>query len=157
MPGKTDKKIIASCGEYYVAAYLSGFDLIVALPRAGVPTCDMLVTSDLKGPAIKIQVKTGTQSKTTTKKKGDTWYEWPINEKVIEKEDEFLWLNDWPKKKENCPELFFVPSKAVASEVRKRLQEGKKWLFYCIEGDDIQNYMGRNGLESILETLGIES
>ncbi len=59
---KADKAILAACGEHYVAAYLSRFQLIVALPRAGVPGCDLLVTNKKRGHAIRIQVKTSARS-----------------------------------------------------------------------------------------------
>lgn len=52
--GKRATAIIGACGEHYIAAYLSGFDLIVAMPRGGIPGCDLLVTRESKGRAIRL-------------------------------------------------------------------------------------------------------
>ena len=56
---KASTAILAACGEHYVAAYLSRFQLIVALPRAGVPGVDLLVASQKGGRAIRVQVADG--------------------------------------------------------------------------------------------------
>ena len=41
---KADNAILGSCGEHYIAAYLSGYGLIVAMPRGGMPGFDLFVT-----------------------------------------------------------------------------------------------------------------
>jgi hypothetical protein len=70
---KTSTAIIGACGEHFVAAYLSGFQLTVAMPRGGIPGFDLLVTKEKSGHAIRIQVKTGTQSTRKTKKDGEIY------------------------------------------------------------------------------------
>jgi hypothetical protein len=42
---KTASAIVGASGEHYVAGYLSGLSLIVAMPRAGIPGCDLLISS----------------------------------------------------------------------------------------------------------------
>ena len=58
----SNRLIVGACGEYYVAAYLSGFDFVVALPRGGTATVDLFVTKE-KGVTLSVQVKTGKEAK----------------------------------------------------------------------------------------------
>lgn len=53
--------LVGASGEHYVAAYLSGFQLIVAMPRAGIPGSDLFVSKEKGGHVLRVQVKTGTQ------------------------------------------------------------------------------------------------
>ena len=50
---KRPSVIIGACGEHYLASYLSGFGLIVAMPRAGIPGCDLLVATSKGGRGYK--------------------------------------------------------------------------------------------------------
>ena len=83
MAKRRSTAIVGACGEHYVAGYLSGFDLIVAMPRGGIPGCDLLVTKEFKGHAVRMQVKTGTQARKNTRSDGE-FYLWPTSFKVIE-------------------------------------------------------------------------
>src|SRR5208282_5221307 len=91
---------IGACGEHYVAAYLSGCGLIVAMPRAGIPGSDLFVSQEKGGSTIRIQVKTGTQSVKSNKEEGKI-YLWRTSLAAIERDDKYLWyayvwLNSWP-------------------------------------------------------------
>jgi hypothetical protein len=99
---KQANTITGACGEHYVASYLSGFGLIVAMPRGGIPGCDLLVANETGGHAVRSQVKTGTQATRNTKEYGKI-YLWSTSYKVIEKDDKhlwyaYVWLKDWPRK-----------------------------------------------------------
>jgi hypothetical protein len=124
---KTSTVITGACGEHYVAAYLSGSRLIVAMPRAGVPGCDMFVSKARGGRAIRLQVKTGTQATRTDKIAGPI-YLWATPYSVIERKDKdlwyaYVWLNGWPDG-ESLPELFFVPSKVVVKCMKGCREDG---------------------------------
>jgi hypothetical protein len=111
---KSSTAILAACGEHYVAAFLSRFDLIVALPRAGVPGCDLLVANERGRNPISIQVKTGTQSTRKDKLEGPI-YLWYTSFTAIERVEEnlwyaYVWINNWPNDDKKQPEIFFVPS-----------------------------------------------
>lgn len=113
---KAATAIIGACGEHYVASYLSGLNLIVAMPRAGIPGFDLIVSNEKGGISIRMQVKTGTQATRNVKGYGKI-YLWSTSYSVIERDDPFLWyafvwLNKWPEEGK-IPEIFFVPSNVV--------------------------------------------
>ena len=165
---KSSTAILGACGEHYVAAILSRKGLIVALPRAGVPSCDLLVTSEHGGLSISMQVKTGTQSTRNDKQEGPI-YLWHTSFKAIERRDDhlwyaYVWINGWlddAHKDENSkedkemkqPEVFFVPSKIVASTMAK-CKEKNDGEFFWMKVADAEKYKGKNGLNAILDALG---
>ena len=113
---KTATAIVGACGEHYVAAYLSGHKLIVAMPRAGVPGTDLFVSLERGGRALRMQVKTGTQATKKDRELGQI-YLWQTSYSAMKRDDKhlwyaYVWLKGWPKE-DNLPEVFFVPSKIV--------------------------------------------
>jgi len=40
--------ITGACGEHYIAGYLSGHHLIVAMPRGGIPGSDLFVSKEIR-------------------------------------------------------------------------------------------------------------
>ncbi|MSR56842.1 MAG: hypothetical protein EXS05_04125 [Planctomycetaceae bacterium] len=153
---KTSTAILGACGEHFVASYLSGFRLIVALPRAGVPGCDLLVAGEKVGHAVRIQVKTGTQSTTTNKVDGPI-YLWHTSYNVIENNDKHLWyayvyLRNWPHGEEQ-PELFFVPSRVVIETMTECKKLNENPSFFWMKVGDASKYRGRAGLQAILDDL----
>ena len=148
--------IVGACGEHYVAGYLSGFDLIVAMPRGGIPGCDLLVTKESKGQAVRLQVKTGTQATRNTKADGKI-YLWSTSYKVIEQNNThlwyaYVWLNGWPKS-ENSPEVFFVRSSVVIKCMKKCRANKESWPYFWMRADDAQQYRGSSGLKLLLDEL----
>ena len=108
---KSTTALVGASGEHYVAAYLSGFQLIVAMPRAGIPGSDLFVSQEKGGHALRVQVKTGTQATRKTKEEGDI-YLWATSYASIERDDKYLWyayvyLNGWPNG-QKLPEVIFV-------------------------------------------------
>ncbi len=141
--------------NHYVAAYLSGSNLLVAMPRAGVPGSDMFVSSVMNGPALRIQVKTGTQAFAKTKADGEI-YLWRAAEKQASQASEFLWyafvsLNGWPGKQEQ-PKLFFVPSAIVANCVQSCIDLGE-WLCFWMTKQESEQYEGQVGLANLLKAI----
>jgi hypothetical protein len=147
--------IIGACGEHYIAAYLSGDNLIVAMPRGGIPGSDLLVAREKGGNPIRVQVKTGTQATRNTREYGPI-YLWPTSLGAIERNDKhlwyaYVWLNGWPAD-EKLPEVFFVPSRKVASCMKGEVKES--WPYFWMAVGEAKKYKGRSGLNLLLEALG---
>ena len=117
---KISSAIKGATGEFYVAAYLSALNLVVALPRGGVPSSDLLVTTPNGSKTISLQVKTATQPENSHRRYGD-YLTWAVSTKsrAINSENHwyvFVALRDWPTG--NHPELYFVPSCDVAESLK---------------------------------------
>lgn len=156
---KSNTTTLGACGEYYVAAYLSHFHLIVALPRAGVPGCDLFVANEKSGPAIRVQVKTGgPRSKKQHKQLGEI-YLWWTSFTAIEKNDKnlwyaYVWTNKWLQRDSDTqPEVFFVPSAVVAKTMAEEKAAGEMGFFW-MKVADAQKYKGKAGVKSIRIALG---
>jgi hypothetical protein len=147
--------IVGACGEHYIAAYLAGHKLIVAMPRAGIPGSDLFVSMEKGGVPARVQVKTGTQAKRNTKEYG-LIYLWPTSLDAIERNDKhlwyaYVWLNGWPTG-ENLPEVFFVPSRRVTRCMKGEVKESRPYFWMPVA--EAKKYKGRSGLSSLLEALG---
>ena len=148
--------LIGASGEHYVAAYLSGFQLIVAMPRAGIPGSDLFVSKEKGGHALRVQVKTGTQATRRTKDEGDI-YLWATSYAAIERNDKYLWyayvyLNGWPNG-EKVPEVFFVPSRVVVKCMRECRANKETWPYFWMRVKEATKYKGRTGLKAFLHAL----
>jgi hypothetical protein len=153
---KTTPTIIGACGEHYVAAYLSGHNLIVAMPRAGIPGFDLIVSNEKGGHSIRIQVKTGTQSTRKNKVEGDI-YLWPTSYAAIERNDVYLWyayvwLNDWPNGN-NLPEIFFVPSSVVVKVMKECKEDNDSRPYFWMKKNDAEKYKGDSGFQLLNNAL----
>jgi len=153
---KTSTAITGACGEHYVASYLSGYKLIVAMPRAGVPGCDLMVADEKGGHAIQLQVKTGTQSTKNDKHLGPI-YLWHASVGATKRSDKnlwyaYVWLNGWPEEPANTPEVYFVPSRAVVKCVKQCLAD-REWLSFWMRASDAKRYKGQAGLRSLLQAM----
>ncbi len=148
--------LVGASGEHYVAAYLSAFQLIVAMPRAGIPGSDLFVSKEKGGHALRVQVKTGTQATGKIKDEGDI-YRWATSYAVIERDDKYLWyayvyLNDWPNG-EKLPEVFLVPSHLVVKCMRECRANKDTWPYFWMRVKDANKYKGRAGLKAFLNAL----
>lgn len=153
---KPDNAIKGSCGEHYIAAYLSGCGLIVAMPRGGMPGFDLFVTREKSGHAFRIQVKTGTQAIKNHKDLGSI-YLWATSYKVIDLNDPYLWyayvwLRDWPNG-EKTPEVFFVPSSVVVACMKGCQADGDTWPYFWLHREEAEQYRGHRGLAPLLMAL----
>ena len=151
-----------ACGEFYIAAYLTRYGLIVALPRAGIPGSDLLVMSTSGRRSLGIQVKTGTDSLRTPKwtEKKEV-YQWSTSVFIIETHHEnlwyaFVWLKDWPKAEE-LPEVFFLPSSVVAERMlleRAEMEKNTKyWPYFWMLATEIEQFKGEKGLNKMFSEL----
>lgn len=151
--------IIGACGEHYVAAYLSGVQLIVAMPRAGIPGFDMLVSNEKSGNALRLQVKTGTQAIRKTREEGII-YLWSTSYAAIERNDKnlwyaYVWLNGWPEG-EKLPEVFFVPSRVVVDCMKECRENNESWPYFWMRLDVAMKYKDYNGFKLLRSALSAE-
>jgi hypothetical protein len=142
-------------GEHFVAYRLSAMGYLVALPRAGVPSVDLMVgTTDARN-AVTIQVKTknGAFSR-ATKKELACWY-WQIGAKARESRGKsafyaFVDLKSG-EPSPSIPDVFIVPADFVAEMMSNPCPKGVKtderttWVgswgkppmyFFYIEADE---------------------
>jgi hypothetical protein len=153
---RTSTAIVGACGEHYIAAYLSAFKLIVAMPRGGIPGSDLFVSKEKGGPTIRVQVKTGTLSTKKLKGEGEI-YLWATSYAAIERDDKhlwyaYVWLNSWPNK-DNLPHVFFVPSKIVVECMKACQKDGDTMPYFWMRVDDAKKYRGHSGLQPLLDAL----
>jgi hypothetical protein len=153
---RIETAIVGACGEYYVASYLSGFSLLVAMPRAGIPGSDLYVSTIKDGPAIRIQVKTGTKSTRKDRQEGPI-YLWHASFKAIDRVNDslwyaYVWLNGWPDETKQ-PELFFIPSRVVSDCLKSEKEANVTMPFYWMRTPDAQKFKGEAGLKAMREQL----
>lgn len=153
---KRPSVIIGASGEHYVAGYLSGLGLIVAMPRAGIPGCDLLVATSKGGRAARMQVKTGTQATKTTREEGKI-YLWSTAYSAIDRDDPslwyaYVWLNGWPHKKQ-LPEVFFIPSRIVVRCMKACRRNKATWPYFWMYADEAEKFRGQSGLKQVLRAL----
>jgi len=116
---KISSAIKGATGEFYVAAYLSALNLVVALPRGGVPSSDLLVTTPGGDKTISLQIKTATTQGNKYRK--CAYLTWAVSAKSRTINCESHWyvfvdLRNWPQGQDH-PELYFVPSCDVAESL----------------------------------------
>ena len=155
-----------AAGEFYVAAYLSRKQLLVALPRAGSPGSDLFVAPNGKGRTMRVQVKTGTESKRSPK-----WNDkkeirlWQNSVSVIDDQAKdfwfaFVWLREWPDKEE-LPEVFFIPSSEVAKQMipeREELAKDPNYRpYFWMQIADLEDYKGEAGYQLFLAAMTPET
>jgi hypothetical protein len=157
---KVTSSIIGAAGEHYVAAMLSCCGLVVAMPRGGVPSTDLIVTRHVGGRAISIQVKTGTHSYENRKRKPEeSYYHWDTGFKALDLSSDSHWyayvfLNGWPSEQGALPQVFFVPSRVVAACLRKQREEGqKKRMFFWMYEGEAEGYRDLKGYQKLIEHL----
>lgn len=156
MPATT---ITGACGEHYVAAYLSGFDLVVALPRAGTAGSDLFVSKERGGNPLRVQVKTARTEVQRNDKDVGRIYLWATSYDAIDRSDRYLWyayvwLNGWPAGSEG-PELFFVPSHMVAERLRECRDDGDTRGYFWMRVNEAPKYRGSAGLKALLQSLAV--
>ena len=151
------KTLIGATGEYYVAALLSAMGVIVALPRGGVPSTDLLVTSENGKIALALQIKTGRRPYQKNIKQQRPYLMWDCSLKAIdnisnEKWYAFVSLNSWPVE-ESTPKVYFIPSKVVSERMKQQKKDKRKRPFYWVFEDEAQKYEGHAGLKLVIKEL----
>jgi hypothetical protein len=120
--------ILGACGEYYVAAYLSGMGLTVTVTRGGTSAIDLMVTSGPCGNPHSIQVKSASGCHLGPQNKpGEQYWAWQVGDKAATIACAHYWyafvsLEDWPQTEGSpSPKVFFVESKFVAERVKSNI------------------------------------
>jgi hypothetical protein len=154
---KIPTTIRCACGEHYAASYLSGMGLVVALTRAGTPATDLIVTSEIGGRSVSLQVKTGGPSSFSERKKspGNSQWTWRTGRKAMDLASDshwfaFVYVGNWPQC-EHAPQVFFVPSQTVAKRLRDTQPSQQDW-FWMMESEADQ-FRGMKGYEKLAEAL----
>lgn len=162
--------IKGATGEFFVASYLSALGFVVALPRGGVPSSDLLVTNFNCSKTITLQVKTATKPLSTHGKYGK-YLSWAVSNKSKNIQENSHWyafvdLQGWPKGG-NSPDIYFVSSRDVAalletdwnkedstrlfySIFEKTNEENEKYIITGKIADLYKGIIGFEGLEVIL-------
>lgn len=157
--------IKGAAGEFYIASYLSALGLVVALPRAGVPTSDLLVTTQKANKTISLQVKTSFEPQNRSIKYTD-YYSWDVSRKSLEIKHTSHWyafvnLHNWPNV-EKSGAIFFVPSADVASLLEKNAwnkEDAPRLFFPIFTGINdyskklVENYQGIEGFNLLMAEL----
>jgi hypothetical protein len=154
---KPSNQLTGLCGEHYVSALLAGYGLVVALPRGGAARSDLFVGDSERGPAIRVQVKSGRQSYWKYKRKyeGQAGYSWDTSRSIIDTHDKSLWyafvyLGKWPLDA-TAPVVFFVPSEFVASRLKE--DAGEKRPFFWGYKAVLEPYCGDAGVKLLKEAI----
>jgi len=156
---KPHKTSLAACGEHYVASYLSGMGLVVALTRGGAPATDIIVTSQSGGRSVSLQVKSGgPYSHTVSKRnpKNNQWT-WRVGASASEKPSEYHWyafvfIGDWPREnRPPNPEVFFVSSGFVKKTVAENPDSQRDWFWMSEE--TAADYSGLAGFRKLVAAL----
>lgn len=144
--------LIGTCGEHLVAAYLSGHELQVGLPRGGAKGSDLFVADEDMGRPLRVQVRTGSNFGMY---KGELIYSWdtscPTPEHCVDTTwYAYIYLNGWPNEPK-LPEFFFVPSAKVLTcmQVEEAANAGKpQWrTFFWMGVDDAAHHKNETGLK----------
>ena len=149
---KISTAIKGAIGEFYVASFLSAMGLVVALPRGGVPSSDLIVTTQEGRRSISLQVKTSLSPVNKSKKDGDYWA-WDVSKKAKENRSKFHWYvfvnaYNWPFS-ENSPDIYFVPSDVVADVVTDWNEQNAPRLFFKVEVNKRDQYFGVKGFRQL--------
>ncbi len=128
--------LTGAAGEHYVAFRLSALGFPVALTRGGSPTVDLMV-GDLSGEnVISIQVKTSTGANRERKRNpSSSHWEWDVGAKAMKlvgKSIFYAFVDLKWKGGEESPDVFIVPSQAVADFVKP---EHTRYMFWIPLGD----------------------
>ena len=130
-------KLTGVAGEYYVAFQLSARGFIVAMPRDGSPTVDILACNEDGSRTIAIQVKTTAEAE-RTRGRGDEkvldHLEFPLGKASAQRSSDLLFaFVDLHNDKENIDakspdaDVYFVPSTIVRDACSDWLEK-VKWL-----------------------------
>lgn len=156
---KHEKIIVGNCGEYYVAAFLSGMGVKVAVERVNAPSKDLLVSFGEQ--SITVQVKCGKAGNHEIRIKNpeESYWVWRVGKKCMDQSDKDHWYafvcigesgHTWPKS-ESPPKIFFVPSKVVAKTLRDAEQSQNEW-FWMYE-DVAASYCGLTGFQKLKNAI----
>jgi hypothetical protein len=135
--------ITAAAGEFYVAHRLSVRGLVVAIPRAGVPSLDLLVSDPAGAQSVSIQVKTSSGAWRDHKRNPErSHWEFNVGAKAANQDGDRLFYTlvdlNWG---EGVPRVFVVPSKAVSEQMNDGFE--RKMFMLWITAAEEKDYFER--------------
>jgi len=109
----------------------------VALTRGGSPTVDLMVGDPRGSATISIQVKTSNGAWRAFKKKPENnHWEWDVGKKGLDLHSENIFYAfvdlRWVADKPACPDVFIVPSSAVADSLEPN---SSRYMFWIMENE----------------------
>jgi hypothetical protein len=118
---------IGLAGEYYVLAQLAQRGLVGALTLGHTKGVDILVSDSKYKALFRVEVKTSTKKPSHSQLFGmSLFYTWIMSEKhETIKDDRLYYCFVHMSNCDELPKFFIVPSKTVASYVRK---QHRRWL-----------------------------
>lgn len=160
-PGLKNAPNVFAFTEYGVSMF--------ALPRGGVPSSDLLVTTPNGGKTISLQIKTATKQE--NRWGGCDYLTWEVSAKSRTLNCEshryvFVDLRDWPNGQHH-PEVYFVPSCDVAESLKPEWNKtdatrlyfplfidiNAKAKMYAPGGKIAAHYKGLEGFRRLKEQL----
>jgi len=127
--------ITAAAGEFYVGFQCSMRGFVVAVPRANVPSVDLLVSNIYGSRSISIQVKTSTGAFRLKKDSAQNRCEFDVGEKGKNVYSSNLWYAfvdlNWD---ESTPKVFIVPSVKVHAFFDDGV-ERKRYIIWLMDSD----------------------
>lgn len=127
--------LTAAAGEHYVAYLLLTVGYSVALPRAGTPGFDILVSDERGTKAVGLQVKTADWARRERKKNPkDSFWEWDVGarSRTLKGEDLLYMFVDLKGGVDARPDVFAVPSTFVAQRMDRDM---KRYMFWIMEDE----------------------
>jgi hypothetical protein len=151
----SNNAIKGASGEFFVASYLSALNLVVALPRGGVPSSDLLVTNERGEKTISLQVKSARKPFNKSRKDGD-YLAWEVSSREITVSDKHWYalvdLKNWPED-DKIPEVFFISSNKIKHGIEKDNKTDAKRFFFCLSLSEADQYKGKEGCNNLLTEL----
>ena len=121
---RKDGSQVGAAGEYYVAFRLSQMGYIVAMPRAGSPTVDLLVSNAAGSRTVPIQVKTaekGIKEKGRGTAKKPHHIDFAVGPRSAKLNSEglfFVFVDLKGKSHDSQPEVWVVPSTDLSNSCK---------------------------------------
>ncbi len=135
--------ITAAAGEFYVAHRLSARGFVVAIPRANVPSLDLLVSDASGAQSVSIQVKTSSGAWREHKRNPErAHWEFDVGEKCMHQRSDRLFYTfvdlNWG---DGSPRVFVVPSHVVHEQMNDGC-ERKRFMMWITAGEE-KDYLER--------------
>jgi len=123
--------VTAAAGEHYIAYRLSCLSQIVAMPRAGVPSIDILVSALTGTLTVGLQIKTSSWAWRSYKRNpNNNHWEFDVGGRAVGKTDPrliYVFVSLSEPEKEG-PRVFVVPSAYVCKQLGNGYKRNMIWI-----------------------------
>jgi hypothetical protein len=157
---KLQRGFLGECGEHYIESFLYGMGVVPKLTKKNTVAVDMVVTTGTGKRSISLQVKTGQHKDTHKiykKKPQNDYWVWRVGRKAWTNRPKpshwyaFVSVGDWLLG-QGVPEVFFVPSRFVATRLRenKRIRQ-QEW--FDMSEEESRLHRGLTGYRKLEKAL----